>query len=242
MVDATDALKLELKVENVDLNSLPMEKVGQIIRLLAALTDSKKQVYLESLVSGSVRVACRVDNDAAQMVSARLVEAARVDGGSARAAWQGLDDLLTEINGTGELMDRRAGAVLLTFPGAKASQGALPAFWQAGSLRGQLISLRLTMDGFKGTLMNGGGRDIFEAQKSLAESLRDVLFGYVEVGGRGHWQRGSDSRWRLLRFQATTFRPLKEEGLPALRARLVAAGGFGSGDSKAVRDDLDAIR
>jgi len=242
MSDNIEPLSLELKVENVGLGTLSMDKIGEIMRCFADLADSKKHVHLEAVTDGCVSFACRVEAAAVDDVTARLSEAGRLDGGSPRAAWQDLNDVLTELGSTAELSNKTAGKVILAFPGARAADGALPPLWQASSLRGRLVSLRLTNDGYKGTIANAGGREIFEVNEALASELKVVLFEQVEVSGRARWQRTADGQWRLLKFQASGHRTLSSSGLSALRTKLLAAGGFGPADPDQVRRELDAVR
>lgn len=242
MPDNTESLSLELKVENVGLGTLPMDKIGEIMRRLADLAESKKHVHLEAVTDGCVSFAWRVEAAAVANVSTRLSEAGQLDGGSARAAWQDLNDVLTDIGSRAELSNKTEGKVILAFPGALAADGALPPFWQTGSLRGRFISLRLTNEGYKGTVTNASGREIFEVNEALAVELKAVLFGHVEISGRARWQRNADGQWRLLKFQASGHRVLGSDGLATLRSRLLAAGGFGPADSDQVRQELDAVR
>ena len=242
MPDNTEPLSLELKVENVGLGTISMDRIGEIMRKLADLADSKKHVHLEAVTDGCVSFAWTVEAAAVASVSTRLSEAGRLDGGSARAAWQDLNDVLTDIDSTAELSNKTAGRVILAFPGARAADGALPPFWQTGSLRGRLVSLRLTNEGYKGTVANASGREIFDVSEALAVELKAVLFGHVEISGRAQWQRNADGQWRLLKFQASGHRILGNEGLVALRSRLLAAGGFGPADPDQVRRELDAVR
>ena len=235
--------EFEFKIDGTDLLAVPMEKIGDYIRLLSKLTGEKEHVHLTSVRPGSIAMSLAVTGrDAAQHVRERFQAAKRLDGGSARAAWQDLNEAISEAGGHGTIVGTRQSAVILQFPGAPAVLSALPAFGQSGTIRGRLVGLRSDGTQVRGTILNAGGRQRFACSEELARELRVKLLDYVEIVGQGSWRREGDATWTLVSFKASGFASLRNGSLSDLRRELQDAGGFGPGDPETIYAELAAMR
>ena len=235
--------EFEFKIDGADLRTVPMGTIGDYIRLLSKLAGEREHVHLTSVRPGSIAMSLSVvGRDAAEHVRDRFQTAKRPDGGSARAAWQDLNEAISQAGGHGMIVDTQDNTVILQFPGTPAVLSALPAFGQAGTIRGRLVGLR--SDGFqvRGTILNAGGRQRFVCSEELARALRVKLLDDVENNGSPWGRRDGDASWTLVSFRASGFAPLRNGSLSELRRELQDAGGFGPGDPETISAELAAMR
>jgi hypothetical protein len=217
------------RAEGVSLDLLSLERVCAYLRTLAELLGSAGHVHLARLEVGSIVAAARVDPPAIVRVRERLADASRGTPGAALAARNRLDTMLADDNASGALKEAGRDHVVIPFPGIQARMAELPAFWQDGELRGELVRLEGADDTKHGTLVGSGGDHVFRCDAGLAKDLRHRMWEMIRVVGRGRWRRGGDGTWVLLAFDADRFEVLDPEPIADTIARLRARGGFGLG-------------
>lgn len=213
--------------EGVSLDDVALERISQYLGALAELLGNKQKVHLSAVTTGSIVVIARVEAPAVGRVRERLVEAKQGEPGTARVAWRRLDDLLAEDGAEGSLDEEREGGLTIAFPGTQNRTAELPAFWQRGELRGQLVRLHGEDESKHGRLRSGLETLAFECTAALALEMRHHLWEHVRVTGQGRWRRGGDGTWELVDFRADSFDVLHNEDIETVVSRLRAAQGFG---------------
>ncbi len=147
--------------------------------------------------------------------------------------------MLADDGGSGTLREERGGGVVISFPGIRARVADLPAFWQSGELRGQLVRLLGEDETKHGRILSASETRRFECSEAVARELRHHLWDYVRIWGRGRWRRTGDGTWLLLDFRATDFEQIKNDDIATITARLRERGGFGiTADGAAELKDL----
>jgi hypothetical protein len=215
------------KVEGVSLDTLPLERVCTYLGGLGELLGNAKNVHVAALQTGSLVIVARVDPPAVTRVRERLADASRGEAGGALAARRKLDLLLADDNASGRLTEDADGRVVIPFPGVTGRVGELPAFWQAGDLRGELVRLEGEDDTKHGTLAGVTGVSKFRCGAELAKGLRHHMWETVQMTGRGRWRRSGDGAWLLVDFDAQGFELLDKEPIARTFARVRSNGGFG---------------
>ncbi|MBF0851024.1 hypothetical protein HKD27_08845 [Gluconobacter sp. R75690] len=231
---------LLLHIDGFCLSELPLDRAGEYIKLLSRMLGANKEMHLVSLQNGSLQAAVKVEPSARSKTDERLYLAGRPNGGAARKAFEKLNDAIAEDGGKGHLLNIPENRVILAFPGRDEAQENLPSFWEDGAIRGKLSLLGERVDGrYSGQIRDPKSTYSFTCSEVLAHALRPHLWGTVELGGRGNWQRQTDGKWKLINFQAGSFRELQKNNLSFIRSEILNEGGFGlNNDATEILKDI----
>lgn len=220
----------EFKAEGFKLSTLPIDRASKYIAAIARLFGTPSLVHLTGASDGSLVLNLKAEPIAIPKVRRRLRDAKRLDGGRARSAFDILNEMLAEDGGSAVIQDLRQRATIIEFHGAKLLEDTYRPFWQDGEIRGKLVSLHGKDETKHGTVANAGGTERFECSDGMALQLRNHLFDFVSLVGRGRWQRRMDGEWKLLNFHVQSHRSLEGRGVAALSKKLKSIGGLGFGN------------
>ncbi|WP_295389754.1 hypothetical protein [uncultured Thiodictyon sp.] len=209
--------------------TIPLARLAEYMKDLAALLGERKHVHFVRLESGSTSLLQRVDPEAAPKIKKRI-DALNPSNGTgpddALRAFRALDRLLAEDNAVGRLCDYD-GAVIIRFPGREKPRPlTFGAFSQPGSLDGVLIKIGGKDDTVPVHLQDGKEIHICTTTREMARRLAPHLFGAtLRVQGHGRWERDAEGVWRLDRFYIDDFETLDDAPLGAVVERLRRVAG-----------------
>lgn len=204
--------------------TIPLARLAEYMKDLAALLGERKHVHFVRLVSGSTSLLQRVDPEAAPKIKQRI-HALNPSNGTgpddALCAFRALDRRLAEDNAVGHLCGHD-GAVIIRFPGREKPRSlTFGAFSQLGSLDGVLIKIGGKDDTVPVHLQEDKEIHICTTTREMARRLAPHLFGStLRVHGHGRWERDTEGAWRLDRFYIDDFDALDDAPLGAVVERL----------------------
>ncbi|PHY12974.1 hypothetical protein CSW58_08960 [Caulobacter sp. B11] len=197
-------------------DTLPMSRLAQYISALAELVGSKDATHFDRVFKGSAKLAWRVEDQDAPKVERRLL-AIRTGqpAKDAERAFKSIDDMLAEDNAIAELMSP-TGDVVIPFPGRTRPKSLVfPAFTQAGSIDGQVVSIGGRDKSAHVILQDGPiAYSNIELKRDVARLLAPYLYGpKIRLFGSGRWERTLDGSWKLLRFSVDRYDVLDDTPL-----------------------------
>ncbi len=235
-----DGADYRFKINAYSPQTIPMARLAEYMRELAAMLGEQTSVHFIGLETGSTVLVQRVEREAIPKVlyRAAAVRTGQAPGDASRA-YRALNRLLREDDADGVLTTRASG-VVLSFPGRDDFLDEAVTIKQEGSIDGELIRVGGTDEGVPILLrMEGAQIAGCFADRGVAKQLGARLFQYVRLHGTGRWRRDGDGTWSLVRFHVQTFEVLKSGGLSAAIDELRQAGvQFPPG----AYDELDVIR
>jgi hypothetical protein len=226
MIEEEPGAEFVFKADGVSLDTLPLARVSTYLDRLAELFGDRGSVHLVAVSTGSFIARARVEQPAVDRVWDRVTAAGRRAGPGASAR-QKIDDLLAEDRAIGRLVTGGDGIVLISFAEPQAPAPVIPAFWQDGSIRGELVRLEGEDDTKHGALAGPTGNSVFRCPPELAAQLRHHMWEFIHLRGRGRWRRNPRGEWELLDFDADAFDILDRESVAVTVGRLREHGGFG---------------
>ena len=217
---------------------IPMNRLAEYMEQLALILGETEHVHFGSLARGSTVIVAKIEHEAQPKVRDRVAQVKRGDGpADARRAYAATNRMLREDNADGSL---KGGAVILPFPGRKASQEQFAVVRQQGFVDGRIVSV--------------GGQDKtahvilmvedaavagFYTSRAIAKQLAKKWDEQVRLLGRGKWSRDAEGNWSLIDFRIESFEPLEEASFSTALERLRAIPTEWSDDAYA---ELEAIR
>lgn len=194
--------------------TLPMARLAEYMRELAALLGQPEHVHFDRLERGSTVLISRIDASAAPKVMDRV---RGLSDGTAleevRTAFRQLDSMLAEDKAVGRLEDL-TGAEIIVFPGrTRPKPQIFGPFNQEGTLDGRLVRIGGLGKAIRALLDDGHRVFPCSVTKEQAKKLAAHLFDVVRVTGRGRWTREGDGRWKLHSFKVFSFEVLNERSI-----------------------------
>lgn len=204
---------LEFSIDIFKPETIPMSRLAEYMRELAALYGSEPCVHFKELRSGSAVLKAVVEESASEMVESRLRlvhDAAAPD--DLKRAYQNLNGMLKSDKAVGDIKHSQ-GTVILAFPGRDTPVQKTYRVKEAGVLDGVLIRI-----GGKDNTVPVWLRDLdgtihkCEANSGMArELIKQYLASPIRVTGQGDWLRGEDGAWALEKFRITGWDYLDEK-------------------------------
>jgi len=224
--------ELRFKIDAFRPDTIPMARLAEYMKELAALLGNEHGVHFVRLDPGSVELVQSIDKQDRPKVDARLDALRRGDGATdAIKAYRNLDDLLANDNAIGTLSDDQNQAVIIQFPGKTRPKPVdYGAFSQPGSFdgvpikvggKGEQVAIHLQETGPAAQV------HICQASRDIARAIAAHLFETtIRVHGMGKWRRDANG-WGLLKFTISDFEVLDDTPLDTMVARLRGVPGNG---------------
>jgi hypothetical protein len=155
-------------------------------------------------------------------------------------AYDKVNRMLREDNGSAVLEEEATGAQIITFPGGNKTEEQFAGVHQRGALDGEIIKVGGPR-AWVPIMLQSEEQELagLWARRPLAKQLAPRLFEPVRLFGMGTWARDEDGKWSLERFVIDNFVPLLDETLTEAVARINAAAGDWGGTQVA---ELEAVR
>jgi hypothetical protein len=204
---------LEFSIDIFKPETIPMFRLAEYMRELAALYGSELAVHFKEIDSGSAVLKAVVEESAMEAVESRLnlVHNAAAPEDLNRA-YQSLNSMLKFDNAVGEIKHPH-GEVILTFPGRETPVQKTYRVKETGVLDGVVIrigdkdnTVPVWLKDLDGTIHK------CEANSEMArELIKEYLSSPIRVTGQGDWLRGEDGTWTLERFKISGWQLLDEK-------------------------------
>jgi hypothetical protein len=217
--------------------TMPLDRLAEYLAELAQVLGNGQFVHLVELEPGSTVLIHKVDVEAVPKIRDQVIAVKHGNAPRpAMAAYQKINRLLREDNGTGVLLEE-SGAEILEFPGKKEEIPHFATIEEYGEIDGEVIRIGGTGDPVPILLSSDAGTlSGCWARRSVAKPLANHLFEPVRLFGSGRWFRDPEGQWFLGRFNVDRFQVLEEETLSAALTKLRAIPGLEWSD-----DALDEV-
>jgi hypothetical protein len=209
------AAEYRFKIDAFTPETMPMARLAEYMRELSQMLGEPGAVHFRRLEAGSTILVHKIEHEAIPKVRERVSNVRRGDGPKeALRAYKTINKFLRDDNAVGFLQDKKAGAVIIRFPGREEAEEKFPSVRQHGSIDGIVIRV--------------GGADEtvpvwLEAEEKqiagcyttrpIAKQLGAKLFEPVRIFGKGRWSRDSEGAWSLVEFKIESFEPLQDASL-----------------------------
>jgi len=212
----------ELIIDAFTPSTIPMGRLAEYMRELAALMGHSASVHFKGLKSGSVRLITRIEREAAPKVRVRLQSARDPDApADIRKPYEKLDEMLRNDNGMGKLV--RGTTNVVRFPGREAARNQrMGPFTEHAEFDGKIVRIG-GQDRTAHALLEDAHGEIISAEcsRELAVQLAKYLYSDpVRLTGNARWERTEIGRWELVSFRAKEFLPIKTDNLTTIMERL----------------------
>ena len=209
-------------VDALSPDRVPMARLAEYIADLARLFGYKEHVHFDRVEQGSLVAVQQVEQEYAPLVHERLSAANNAEGvpDDVADAVESLNHHLAKDGATGSLRDD-AGEVI-KFPGRdKPPPQTFGPFKQPCTFDGVLIRVGGKDDTVPVHLQAGDAIHICNSTRDMARRLAPHLYrGTLRVWGDGRWERESDGRWKLIRFDISKFEELDDAPIDEVVQRL----------------------
>ncbi len=205
--------EVSLAIDVFKPSTLPMARLAEYLKAMAALLGHESHVHLFAVSEGSAVCRASVDDHAAPKVEERLrgVVAGTAPKGALKARAE-IDDLLLEDNAIGQLAVN--GRSVIEFPGRmRAAQETIGPVRRDSPIEGHIYLIGGKDDTINVYLTDGQRESKCVVSVALAQQLGRYLRGpRLRLFGEGWWYR-VDGTWQLKNFTAERFAVLEEQPL-----------------------------
>jgi hypothetical protein len=234
------ATEFEFWIDAFTPKTIPMARLAEYMGELATMLGEQASVHFVKLKPGSTRIVHRINTEAVPKVHERAREIKRGEAPrDALRAYENVNKMLRDDNGTGAWKDEQTEAVIILFPGIKSEEEKFSAIRERGTIDGEVIRvggphkwvpILIQTDGepFSGCW----------ADRTIAKQLAQRIFEQVRLHGTGKWDRTGDGKWVLKEFLIERFDPLSGDTLSEALGRIRAIKAF----KESTIDDLDYLR
>lgn len=232
--------EFRFRIEAYTPETIPMARLAEYLRELAAILGETKAVHFVRLEAGSTVIVHQVEPEAAVKVRDRAAAVARHQGSrDAMRAYRAINRMLRQDNGAGAL-HAQTGAEIIRFPGVH-EVGLYGTVTQQCAVDGEVVRIGGTRERVPVTLRSEGERiaDCYTS-RATAKRLAAHLFEPVRLFGNGRFVREDEGSWKLEYFAFETFVRLSDQPLTGVVEALRAIPG-GEWRENAL-DELHLIR
>ena len=220
--------------------TIPMSRLAQYMGELATLLGEPASVHFVRLKRGSTGIVHRIQPEAVPKVRDRAIAVRRGDAPrDALRAYENVNKMLRDDNGTGALKEEQSDAVIIQFPGVRSAEEKFSAIREYGSIDGEIIRVGGPHKWVPILVQTEG--ETFSgcwADRAIAKQLAQLIFEQVRLHGTGKWDRTAEGKWVLKEFVIERFEPLSAEPLSEALSRIRAIKAF----KGVTLDDLDYVR
>jgi hypothetical protein len=220
--------------------TIPMVRLAEYMTELATLLGESTSVHFVKLKRGSTGLVHKIQFEAVPKVRERAKGVRRGDAPrDALRAYDNVNKMLRDDNGTGALTEENRDAVIIPFPGIRSAEEKFSAIREPGTIDGEIVRVGGPHKWVPILVQTDG--ELFSgcwADRVTAKQLALRIFEQVRLYGTGKWDRTAEGKWVLKEFVVDRFDPLSEEPLSEVLGRIRAIKAF-----KGVTiDDLDYLR
>ncbi len=220
--------------------TIPMARLAEYMTQLAAMLGEPDSVHFVKLKPGSTGIVHRVQYEAVPKVRDRASAIRRGDAPrDALRAYNAVNKMLRDDNGTGALKEEVQEAVIIPFPGIQETEEEIAGIRERGTIVGEVQRVGGPHKWVPVLIKSEG--EVFSgcwADRIIAKQLGQRLFEPVRLHGIGKWDRTGEGKWVLKEFVIDHFEPLVDEPLSDALSRIRAIGAF----NNATVDDLTYLR
>jgi hypothetical protein len=220
--------------------TIPMARLAEYMTELATMLGEPASVHFVKLKRGSTGIVHKVQSEAVPTVRDRARAVRRGDAPrDALRAYENINKMLRDNNGTGALKEEDTDAVIIPFPGIKSAEEKYAAIRERGTIDGEIIRVGGPHKWVPILLQTEG--ETFSgcwADRVIAKQLAQRIFEQVRLHGTGKWDRSAEGKWTLREFVVERFDPLSDEPLSEALGRIRTIKAFRDTTS----DDLDYLR
>jgi hypothetical protein len=220
--------------------TIPMARLAEYMSKLATLLGEPASVHFVRLKRGSTGIVHKIQFEAVPKVRERAQAVRRGDAPrDALRAYENVNQMLREDNGTAALTEESKDAVIIPFPGVKSAEEKFSAIREPGTIDGEIVRVGGPHKWVPVLVQTDG--DLFSgcwANRVTAKQLALRIFEQVRLYGTGKWDRTGEGKWVLKEFVIDRFDPLNEGPLSEALGRIRAIKAFKS----TTIDDLDYLR
>lgn len=220
--------------------TIPMARLAEYMSELATILGEPASVHFVKLKRGSTGIVHRIQPEAVPKVRDRAIAVRRGEAPrDALRAYENVNKMLRDDNGTGALKEQEKDAIIIQFPGVKAAEEKFSAIRERGTIDGEIIRVGGPHKWVPVLVQTDG--ETFSgcwADRAVAKQLAQLIFEQVRLHGTGKWDRTAEGKWILKEFVVERFEPLSDEPLSEALGKIRAIKAF-----KGVElDDLDYLR
>ncbi len=217
--------KLTLRIDGFTPYTLPMGRLAEYLKDLAAIFGTQTDAHFIEVGDGSAELRHAVPEREYPIVHGRIVGAQRGDG--PEEAVRGYRDLRAKL-GQDQAPDKKpavfadySGKKIIVFPKQEAEPVGFGTISQPGALDGTLIKLGGRDETVPVHLQEGERFYKCTATRQMARQLAPFLFaGSIRLHGVGKWYRTEDGDWNLENFRIQSFEALSDDELPVVLSRM----------------------
>ena len=217
--------KLTLKIDGFTPYTLPIGRLAEYLKDLAAILGAQTDAHFIEVGDGSAELRHAVPEREYTTVHGRIVGAQRGDG--PEDAIRGYRDLRAKLR-QDQAPDKKpavfadySGKKIIVFPKAEAEQIGFGTISQPGALDGTIIKLGGRDETVPVHLQEGEKFYKCTTTREIAKKLALFLFaGSVRLHGIGKWNRTEDGDWILENFRIQSFEELSDDELPVVLSRM----------------------
>lgn len=220
--------------------TIPMARLAEYMTELATLLGEPASVHFVKLKGGSTGIVHKIQPEAVPKVRERARAVRRGEAPrDALRAYENVNKMLRDDNGTGALKEQENDAVIIPFPGVKNAGEKFSAIRESGTIDGEVIRVGGPHKWVPVLVQTDG--EAFSgcwAERAVAKQLAQHIFEQVRLHGTGKWDRTIEGKWVLREFAIERFEPLSGEPLSEAIGRIRAIKAF----TGVTSDDLDYLR
>jgi hypothetical protein len=209
-------------------STIPMARLAEYMAGLAAILGEPGSVHFVKLEHGSTVLVHRVQSEAVPKVRARARAVRRGDAPrDALRAYENVNKMLLDDNGTAELKEHNSDGVIIPFPGMKSAEEQFAGVRERGTIDGEVIRVG-GPNKWVPVLIQTEGAALAGcwADRVTAKQLASLIFEQVRLHGTGKWDRTAEGKWTLREFIIERFEPLTAEPLSEALQRIRALNAF----------------
>jgi hypothetical protein len=220
--------------------TIPMARLAEYMAELATLLGEPAFVHFVKLKRGSTGIVHKIQSEAVPKVRERARAVRRGEAPrDALRAYENVNKMLRDDNGTGALKEENTDAVIIPFPGIKSAEEKFSAIREHGTIDGEIIRVGGPHKWVPILVQTEG--EAFSgcwADRVVAKQLAQRIFEQVRLYGTGKWDRTAEGKWILREFVIERFDPLSEEPLSEAIGRIRAIKAF----KGTTTEDLEYLR
>lgn len=236
-----DASRFSLKITAYSPATIPMARLAEYMRELAALMGSEAHVHYSGATKGCTVMHAKVESEDVPKVADRLRSAAGEDAAAeVRKVLDRINSLLRGDNARGALSHN--GERLIKFVGIDApSVKRIGPVFEATTFEGELVRVGGKDKTLHALIVGSDGEEakVTTRSRDQAKQLAANLFANVRVSGIGLWFRTEAGTWELDELRMESFEPVSERSLIEAVAELRAVQGNGW---RGIADPLATVR
>lgn len=219
--------KITLKLNEARPDSLDIKRLGEYLKKLADLYGSADTLYLDGVDEGSACLNFMVDDDHADTVKSRVVNASRDVGAKTyRKAYQKVVSLMDADGYSGSFSVNDQEIIRLASRNARPKKDELRQSMPT-SIKGKIFRVGGTDDTVPVRLSSLEGEIIYaQTSVELSKELGASLYQYIHAHGEGEWVSEKPGNWRLAKITIERYEIIEHMSAKDALLKLRKLGGI----------------